>query len=235
MFLHDLSVWPATDTGDSLSGFIARPSWRGGHAQTIYGWANPRYFPRLPAATTRYFDVDRDARVLAHCHWQQRPWEHATILALHGLNGSSDAHYMRGIATKAFARGMNVVRLNQRNCGDTEHLSEGLFHSGLTADAAHVLDELTHVDGLPAIGVAGYSLGGNLALKLAGDRGSAPPALRRVRRLAIIGSASAQAGAWAMCSTNGISSRISSAGCVEKSGSGPAYSTCRCSIGQDRA
>ena len=58
-----------------------------------------------------------------------------TLVALHGLNGSSDAHYMRGIAAKAFARGMNVVRLNQRNCGDTEHLSAGLFHSGLTADA----------------------------------------------------------------------------------------------------
>jgi len=70
---------------------------------------------------------------------------------------------------------MNVVRLNQRNCGDTEHLSEGLFHSGLTADAAHVIDELLRVDGLPAIGVAGYSLGGNLALKLAGEYGTHAP------------------------------------------------------------
>ena len=83
---------------------------------------------------------------------------------------------MRGIAAKAFARGMNVVRLNQRNCGDTEHLSEGLFHSGLTADAAHVVHELTTVDGLDAIAVSGYSLGGNLALKLAGEYGPNPPA-----------------------------------------------------------
>ena len=96
--------------------------------------------------------------------------------SLHGLNGSSDAHYMRGIAAKAFARGMNVVRLNQRNCGDTEHLSAGLFHSGLTADARHVVDELIAVDGLPAIAVAGYSLGGNLALKLAGEYGDASAA-----------------------------------------------------------
>ena len=76
---------------------------------------------------------------------------------------------------------MNVVRLNQRNCGDTEHLSAGLFHSGLTADAAHVIHELTTIDGLPAIAVAGYSLGGNLALKLAGEYGAAcAPALRAV-------------------------------------------------------
>jgi predicted alpha/beta-fold hydrolase len=114
--------------------------------------------------------------VLAHCHWQPRPWEQATVIVLHGLNASSDAHYMKGIATKAFARGMNVVRLNQRNCGNTEHLSPGLFHSGLTEDVRHVVEELVTVDGLAAIGVAGYSLGGNLALKLAGEYGAAPPA-----------------------------------------------------------
>jgi uncharacterized protein len=142
---------------------------------TLFSWGNPRYFPRLPSPTPRYFDVDATERVLAHCHWQRRPWERPTLLALHGLNGSSDAHYMKGLAAKAFARGMNVVRLNQRNCGDTEHLSAGLFHSGLTADAAHVVDELARVDGLEAIAVAGYSLGGNLALKLAGEYGAYAP------------------------------------------------------------
>jgi len=143
---------------------------------TLYSWGNPRDFPRLPAPVRRYFDVAPATRVVADCHWQAQPWMHATLVALHGLNGSSEAHYMRGLAAKAFERGMNVVRLNQRNCGDTEHLAEGLFHSGLTADAAHVVDELTTVDGITAIGVAGYSLGGNLALKLAGEYGRHAPA-----------------------------------------------------------
>jgi predicted alpha/beta-fold hydrolase len=155
--------------------FEPRPSLRNGHWMTLYSWGNPRYFPSLPPPTRRYFDVAPSARVAADCHWQARPWAHPTLLALHGLNGSSDAHYMRGLAAKGFARGMNVVRLNQRNCGDTECLAEGLFHSGLTADAAHVIDELTEVDGLTRIGVAGYSLGGNLALKLAGEYGAHPP------------------------------------------------------------
>jgi uncharacterized protein len=156
--------------------FEPRPSLTSGHWMTLFSWGNPRYFPRLPRATSRYFDVDATERVLAHCHWQERPWERPTLLALHGLNGSSDAHYMKGLAAKAFARGMNVVRLNQRNCGNTEHLSAGLFHSGLTGDAAHVVDELARVDGLPSIAVAGYSLGGNLALKLAGEYGAHAPA-----------------------------------------------------------
>src|ERR1700712_250688 len=150
---HTLTMRDVTPMPDTADPFVPRPSLRGGHRMTLYGWGNPRYFPRLGPATPRYFDVDSDARVLAHCHWQPRPWEHPTVIALHGLNGSSDAHYMRGIATKAFAHGMNVVRLNQRNCGGTEHLSAGLFHSGLTADAKYVIDELGRIDGISAVAV----------------------------------------------------------------------------------
>ena len=65
---------------------------------TLYSWGNPRYFPALPPPSRRYFDVDADSRVAADCHWQPRAWEHPTLVALHGLNGSSDAHYMRGLA-----------------------------------------------------------------------------------------------------------------------------------------
>lgn len=166
---------------EGMSGFVPRPSLHGGHRMTLFGWGNPRYFPRLPRPVRRYFDVEPKARVLAHCHWQPRPWEHPTLVLLHGLNGSSDAHYMKGIAAKGFGRGFNILRLNQRNCGGTEHLSAGLFHSGLTADARHVIAELVDVDGLPSVAVAGYSLGGNLALKLAGEYGDgAPRELRAV-------------------------------------------------------
>src|SRR5438876_6888405 len=158
---------------DSL--FVPRPSLANGHWMTLYSWGNPRYLPRLPRPSRRYFDVAARTRVVADCHWHVSPQERTTLVALHGLNGSSDAHYMRGLAAKAFERGMNVVRLNQRNCGDTEHLSAGLFHSGLTHDARQVIEELTQVDGLPSIAVSGYSLGGNLALKLAAEYGDEPP------------------------------------------------------------
>ncbi len=158
-----------------------RPRFAGGHRQTLYAWARPRRFPRLPPPAVRHFDVAADARVLAHCHWHDRPSEHPTLLLLHGLEGSSLAHYMCGISDKAWAAGWNVVRLNQRNCGGTEHLSRGLYHSGLTHDPLFVLRELIEADGVRAIAVAGYSLGGNLALKLAGELGdAAPPELRAV-------------------------------------------------------
>ena len=151
------------------------PRFTGGHFQTLYAWAMPRRFPKLPAPEARYFEVADDARVLAHCHWHEARAAHPTLLLLHGLEGSSHAHYICGIADKAWARGWNVVRLNQRNCGNTEHLSRGLYHSGLTHDPLFVMRELIEVDGVPEIVVAGYSLGGNLTLKLAGELGDTPP------------------------------------------------------------
>ncbi|HYE85291.1 MAG TPA: alpha/beta fold hydrolase [Vicinamibacterales bacterium] len=139
---------------------------------TLYAWAKRRALAALPMAESRYFDVAPDARVLAHCNWQPDRAAAPTLLALHGLEGSSEAHYMRGLADKAFCAGFNVVRLNQRNCGGTEHLSRGLYHSGLTADPRCVLDELKSRDGLSRFAVAGYSLGGNITMKLAGELGA---------------------------------------------------------------
>lgn len=160
--------------------FVPKRGLRNGHVMTIYAWGKPRRFPRLPPPQDRLFDVAPGVRVLAHCHWQPQPSQHPALLALHGLEGSSTAHYMRGLADKAYAAGFNVVLLNQRNCGGTEELSETLYHSGLTADAAHVIEQLA-AEGIERVVVTGYSLGGNLALKLAGDFGDdAPPQLKGV-------------------------------------------------------
>lgn len=146
---------------------------------TVFTWARPRQFPRLPTPEARYFDVAPKTRVLGHCHWQRERSKHPVLVALHGLEGSSSAHYMRGLADKGFAAGFNVILLNQRNCGGTEAACSGLYHSGLTHDADVVLRELAHRDGMESAVVAGYSLGGNLALKLAGDYGEAPPEILR--------------------------------------------------------
>ena len=158
-----------------MNDFVPAPWVAGGHRMTLYTWARTRSFPDLPSPQRRYFNVAPDTHVLAHCYWQSDPRQQPTLLALHGLEGSSQAHYMRGLADKAHSRGFNVVLLNQRNCGGTEHLSTGLYHSGLSADPRAVIRELVELDHLTSIVVIGYSLGGNVALRLAGDYGPDPP------------------------------------------------------------
>jgi hypothetical protein len=136
---------------------------------TFYAWARRRTFSGLPPEEARLFRLSSVTQVLAHCHWQPDRAARPTLLILHGLEGSSHAHYMKGIAEKAFTRGFNALRLNQRNCGETDHLSEGLYHSGLAEDPRGVMRQLAETDGLRRFAVAGYSLGGNVALRLAGE------------------------------------------------------------------
>ena len=145
-----------------------------GHVMTVFAWAAKRAFPNLPPADTRLFRVASDSQVMAHCLWQPRHRLQPTVVVLHGLEGSSGVHYMRGIADKAWRRGWNVVLLNQRNCGGTEHLAPGLYHSGLTEDPRAVMRALIASDHLDRFAVVGYSLGGNLAVKLAGEAGDHP-------------------------------------------------------------
>ena len=84
---------------------------------------------------------------------------------------------MRGIAAKAYRAGFNVIRMNQRTCGGTEHLTPTLYNSGLSQDYRAIVHELAHVDGLTRIWLVGYSMGGNLILKAAGETGSSEAAL----------------------------------------------------------
>ncbi len=88
-------------------------------------------------------------------------------LLLHGWEGSVDSSYMRMTAARLLEAGFEVVRLNFRDHGNTHHLNEGLFHSNLLDEVVHAAGDVA--DRFPArrMVVAGYSLGGNFALRLA--------------------------------------------------------------------
>jgi predicted alpha/beta-fold hydrolase len=91
------------------------------------------------------------------------------------LEGSCDAPYLLGAACQAYQAGANVVCLNQRNCGGIEHLAPTLYHSGMSDGLAAVVRELVGRDGLPRVLVAGFSMSGNLALKMAEEMGEGAP------------------------------------------------------------
>lgn len=145
----------------------------------------PRPVPLLGRSVTRLFQTEPGTQVLGQCHWQQNSRERPTLVVLHGLEGSCESGYMRGTAEKAWIAGFNVVRLNQRNCGGSEKLTPTLYHSGLSCDVRAVAQELAERDGLPEIFAAGYSMGGNLVLKMAGEMRNSPlPELRGVVAIA---------------------------------------------------
>src|SRR5262245_43960377 len=154
--------------------FVPRRWLANGHAMTVFTWARRREFANLPAPEERVLRTGPEVQVRARCYWQNDRAGAPTLVALHGLEGSSDAHYMRGLAAKAWALGWNAVLLNQRNCGGTEHLAPSLYHSGLTADPLSVMRTLAADERLKRIGVVGYSLGGNLTVKLAGELAEHP-------------------------------------------------------------
>jgi uncharacterized protein len=123
-------------------------------------------------------------QVRCDCHWQKDRGAVLTVVIIHGLEGSSESNYVIGTGSKAWTAGMNVVRMNVRNCGGTERLAPTLYHSGLSSDVGVVATELISRDRLPRIAIAGFSMGGNQVLKLAGEWGSMAP--REVVALAAV-------------------------------------------------
>jgi predicted alpha/beta-fold hydrolase len=160
--------------------FVARRGLRGGHRQTLASFFLPRHLS-VPAAEKRLIEVEPGVQVLCHCHWQTDRENALTVIIVHGLEGSSESQYMLGIAAKGMAAGMNVVRMNQRNCGGTDALSPTLYHSGRSQDIAAVAKNLQLQDRISRFALAGFSMGGNLVLKLAGEWGKGgPPQFRAV-------------------------------------------------------
>jgi uncharacterized protein len=162
-------------TMDAMKEFVPSRWLCNPHAMTIAATFWRRKFLRLPVSFSRLFEVESGTQVRADCHLHENPRERATIVLLHGLEGSSDSGYMLGVAEKSWVAGFNVVRLNQRNCGGTERLTRTLYHSGLSDDIRAVVFELIERDELPEIFAVGFSMGGNLVLKTAGELSDSAP------------------------------------------------------------
>lgn len=153
-----------------------------GHLQTLVG----NYLPRvsdLPSPEAQLVEVSPAtesqiaSQVLCHCHWQPEEVRatRPTAIIVHGLEGSSNSQYVVGNSNKLWRAGCNVIRMNMRNCGGTEVLSPTLYHSGLSNDVLAVMNFFIAQHGLRSMSLIGYSMGGNLVLKLAGELGAAAP------------------------------------------------------------
>ncbi len=144
---------------------------RGGHAQTLVT-SLPRRLAKGAGHVDEHLllDVEPGTQVRVLCRWQPAIAEAPTLVLLHGLVGHAETSYMVGLADKAWSKGWNTVRLNLRNYGGTEGLTDTLYHSGLTADLRALLRHLEE-QGHEDIHLIGYSIGGNQLLKYLGEEG----------------------------------------------------------------
>ena len=171
MFCSSMAKIPS---GPVFDPFVARAYLRNRHAMTLMGNFLPRK-SNLPEPEARLYRVAAETQVLCHCHWQPDAERRATVIIVHGLEGSSLSQYVVGNAGKAWNAGMNVVRMNMRTCGGTGELTPTLYHSGLSGDVAAVLRAVIEEKRVRRVGLIGYSMGGNLVLKLAGELGADAP------------------------------------------------------------
>jgi uncharacterized protein len=164
--------------GTASREFTPRGGLRGGHIQTLASFFLHRRIT-LPACENCLVEVEPGVRVLCSCFWQPNRQVALTLIVLHGLEGSSESQYMLGLAAKGTAAGMNVVLANQRNCGGTDAFSPTLYHSGRSQDVAAVVRHFIDRDRISSFALTGFSMGGNIVLKLAGEWGKqGPPQLR---------------------------------------------------------
>ncbi|OLC22401.1 MAG: hypothetical protein AUH36_01940 [Chloroflexi bacterium 13_1_40CM_55_7] len=131
--------------------FEPRRGLRGGHKQTLASFFLSRRIVLSPPEE-RLIEVEPGVTVLCQCHWQKDRQTPLTLVVVHGLEGSSESAYMLGMAKKGLAAGMNVVRMNQRNCGGTEGVAPTLYHFGLSRDVAAVAQYLIDQDPISKFG-----------------------------------------------------------------------------------
>ena len=142
--------------------------------QTLASFLVPRRI-HLPAAEERLVEVAAGIQVRCWCRWQPNRTEAMTLVVVHGLEGSTESQYMNGVARNGLAAGMNVVLMNQRNCGGMDHCAPTLYNSSLSSDVAAVANRVIENDGVSRFALVGFSMGGNLVLKCAGEWGREGP------------------------------------------------------------
>jgi predicted alpha/beta-fold hydrolase len=146
------------------------PLLRSPHLQTIaaHYWKRPDVAAEFPVER-RLYRTEPDVQVLV-CSQRPRGEALGEIFMVHGLEGSGDAGYIRSLSAAAVRAGFAAHRFHMRTCGGTQRLCRTLYHAGLTGDLLAVLREFRSQGHAPAF-LVGFSLGGNVVLKLAGEMG----------------------------------------------------------------
>jgi hypothetical protein len=143
---------------------------RNGHAHTIY----PVAFRRVPEVRYIRERIELEDGDFLDVDWSRVQGKSALVIA-HGLEGSSDGAYVRGMARAFNERGWDVAAMNFRGCSGEPNRLLRSYHSGATDDLLHIVQHVNRA-GYDRVGLVGFSLGGNMVMKLLGELGANIPA-----------------------------------------------------------
>lgn len=152
------------------SGYTAPRLFRNPHVQTIFAskvrivWKLPFARERIETPDGDFFDVD----------WVRRG-NRRLVVILHGLTGSTRSRYVPAFGSVALAHGWDCACMNFRGCSGVPNRTLRSYHSGETGDPLRLLELAHSRDGYERVALAGFSLGGNVTLKLVGEFGDSPP------------------------------------------------------------
>ncbi|MEO6708203.1 MAG: alpha/beta fold hydrolase [Planctomycetota bacterium] len=160
--------------------FEPHPFLREAHAMTLAGLLPRAFFGvrsanGLPPGEDTQIRVDATTQLRVWVHRQPEAATKPLAVLLHGLSGSSESRYVLGLGAKLFARGFSVARMNMRNCGDSEHLTETFYCTAQSGDVLAAAQGAREICAAPRVHVCGWSMGGNMVLKMAGELGCAAP------------------------------------------------------------
>ena len=161
------------------------PAWwvPGAHAQTVWGKFMRRSLV-VPTRAEQWTTPDDDVIELRRLDAPAAREDTPRLLILHGLEGTIDSHYLRGILQQARRRGWLADVMLFRGCNGELNRARRIYHSGETTDLEFVVHRLIAAEPERPILIAGFSLGGNVLLKWLGERGSSVP--QQVRAAAAV-------------------------------------------------
>ncbi len=169
-----LLVEPTRIIDQVVPTFEPHPLLWNGHLQTIVA----RYIPgpRVRLASTYHEIPIESGNKLTAVQSIPEGWEDGdpAVVLVHGLAGDVRSPYLSRVALKLYRLGIRVVRMNMRGAGVGYGLSRDFYHGGRSEDPRAVVEWLAAQIPSSPIGIVGFSLGGNLVLKMAGEAASDP-------------------------------------------------------------
>lgn len=154
---------------------------RSPHVQTLLGsrgrgyWVTKRAAELLAASRQEIITCSDGIKLEAWVSSQADPAP--TVVLIHGWLGHADSGYVLSAGAELWSRGFSVVRLNLRDHGDTAHLNQELYNAARTPEVVEAVTKIRDDCAAGTCGVAGFSLGGNFALRVARELGIATVAI----------------------------------------------------------